>query len=108
MTERCGLLVLGATDPAGFAAANAYRDREPDCALGIVTDESLLPYRRPPLTKGIPPRRGRRARTLPLADETWLRERSVQLISGRAVAIDVDERAVSLSGGRVFCTTRHA
>jgi 3-phenylpropionate/trans-cinnamate dioxygenase ferredoxin reductase component len=100
VTERFGLLVVGA-GPAGFAATNAYRDREPYRPLAIVTDESLLPYRRPPLTKEF--LRGEtEAEELPLTDESWLGERSVQLISGRAVAIDLDERGVTLSGGRVL------
>jgi 3-phenylpropionate/trans-cinnamate dioxygenase ferredoxin reductase component len=100
MTEHFGLLVVGA-GPAGFAATNAYRDRQPDRPLAIVTDESLLPYRRPPLTKEF--LRGEAgAQELPLTDESWLQERSVQLISGRAVAIDVDKREVTLSGGRML------
>lgn len=100
MSERFGLLVVGA-GPAGFAATNSYRDREPDRPLAIVTDESLLPYRRPPLTKEF--LRGETgAQELPLTDESWLRERSVRLISGRAMAIDAGERDVTLSGGRVL------
>jgi NADPH-dependent 2,4-dienoyl-CoA reductase/sulfur reductase-like enzyme len=98
MTARLGLLVIGA-GPAGFAAANAYRDSEPDLPLALVSDESLLPYKRPPLTKGF--LRGETdAAELPLADESWLRERSIQLISGRAVAIDTDARDVTLAGDR--------
>jgi NADPH-dependent 2,4-dienoyl-CoA reductase/sulfur reductase-like enzyme len=100
VTNRFGLLVIGA-GPAGFAAANAYRDREPERPLALVTDEALLPYNRPPLTKEF--LRGEAgAEELPLADESWLRERSVQLISGRAVAIDRVARELTLSGGRTL------
>lgn len=100
MNARFGLLVIGA-GPAGFAAANAYREHEPERPLGLVTDESLLPYSRPPLTKEF--LRGEAvAGELPLADESWLRDRSVELISGRAVAVDVNTRAVTLSGGRTL------
>lgn len=100
MTERFGLLVVGA-GPAGFAAVNAYRDREPDRPLAIVTDESLLPYSRPPLTKEF--LRGEAgAAELPLADESWLWEHSLEMIVGRAVAIEAEAREVTLSGGRTL------
>jgi NADPH-dependent 2,4-dienoyl-CoA reductase/sulfur reductase-like enzyme len=100
VSTRFGLLVIGA-GPAGFAAANAYRDREPERALALVTDESLLPYNRPPLTKEF--LRGEsEARELPLTDDAWLQDRSIELISGRAVAIDVEARQVTLSGGRTL------
>jgi NADPH-dependent 2,4-dienoyl-CoA reductase/sulfur reductase-like enzyme len=90
--------VIGA-GPAGFAAANAYREREPERRLGLVTDESMLPYSRPPLTKEL--LRGEaEPGDLPLAEESWLRDRSVELISGRAVAVDASAREVTLSGGR--------
>jgi NADPH-dependent 2,4-dienoyl-CoA reductase/sulfur reductase-like enzyme len=98
MTEHFGLLVIGG-GPAGFAAARSYRERVSDRALAIVTDESALPYERPPLTKAF--LRGEsRADELPLADESWLQENSVQLISGRAVSLDVTARRVTLSGDR--------
>ena len=101
MTERVEFLIVGG-GPAGFAAANAYREHEPEAGLAIVTDESLLPYRRPPLTKEF--LRGEaELEQLPLADEAWLQQRSVRLVSGRAVAIDGLRRTVTLSGQRVFC-----
>lgn len=100
MSARFGLLVIGA-GPAGFAAANAYREDEPGRPLGLVTDESRLPYSRPPLTKEF--LRGEAdIENLPLADESWLQDRSVQLISGRAAAVDANAREVTLSGGRML------
>ncbi|HEX3616492.1 MAG TPA: FAD/NAD(P)-binding oxidoreductase [Solirubrobacteraceae bacterium] len=98
MTEQFGLLVIGG-GPAGFAAAKSYREHVPDRALAIVTDESVLPYERPPLTKEF--LRGESgADELPLADESWLQENSVQLISGRAVSLDAMGRGVTLAGDR--------
>jgi NADPH-dependent 2,4-dienoyl-CoA reductase/sulfur reductase-like enzyme len=100
MSEPVSFLIVGG-GPAGFAAANAYREHEPEAGLAIVTDESLLPYQRPPLTKEF--LRGEtELEQLPLADEGWLQQRSVGLISGRAVAIDAHRRSVTLSGRRVL------
>jgi 3-phenylpropionate/trans-cinnamate dioxygenase ferredoxin reductase subunit len=92
------LLVIGG-GPAGLAAARAYRDAGADGAVAIVTDEGRMPYRRPPLTKEL--LRGESAEAeLPLEDEAWLDERGVDLIAGRAVALDADDHRVLLSGGR--------
>jgi 3-phenylpropionate/trans-cinnamate dioxygenase ferredoxin reductase component len=98
MTGALDLLVLGG-GPAGLSAARAYRDAGGDGRVGIVTDEHRMPYRRPPLTKGL--LRGDSTEAdLPLEDERWLAARDVLLISGRATALEADARRVSLSGGR--------
>jgi NADPH-dependent 2,4-dienoyl-CoA reductase/sulfur reductase-like enzyme len=92
------LLVVGG-GPAGLSAARAYRDAGADGTVAIVTDEGRMPYRRPPLTKEL--LRGESAEAdLPLEDEGWLDEQAVDLIAGRAVALDADQRRVLLSGGR--------
>jgi 3-phenylpropionate/trans-cinnamate dioxygenase ferredoxin reductase component len=100
MSERFDLLVLGG-GPAGFSTASAYREAGGGGAVGIVTDEARMPYQRPPLTKDL--LRGESTEAdLPLAEESWLGEQRVSLISGRAVALDPSERTVSLSGGRTL------
>jgi 3-phenylpropionate/trans-cinnamate dioxygenase ferredoxin reductase subunit len=91
-------LIIGG-GPAGLSAARAYRDRGGDGTVAIVTDEGRMPYRRPPLTKEL--LRGESAEAdLPLEDEGWLDEQGVDLIAGRAVALDAERRRVLLSGGR--------
>ena len=85
--------------PAGLAAARAYRERRREGAVAIVADEHRMPYERPPLTKEL--LRGEIGfDQLAIEDEDWLTEQRVQLISGRAVTLDADERTVTLSGGR--------
>jgi 3-phenylpropionate/trans-cinnamate dioxygenase ferredoxin reductase subunit len=92
------LLVIGG-GPAGLSAARAYRDAGADGPVAIVADEGRMPYQRPPLTKDL--LRGETAESdLPLEDEAWLDEQRVDLIAGRAVALDPDRRQVRLSGGR--------
>jgi 3-phenylpropionate/trans-cinnamate dioxygenase ferredoxin reductase component len=98
MSEPYSLLVVGG-GPAGLSAVRAYRDAGGDGAVAIVADEGRMPYDRPPLTKGL--LRGESAEAdLPLEDEAWLDEQRVDLISGRAVALDPGRRQVLLSGGR--------
>jgi NADPH-dependent 2,4-dienoyl-CoA reductase/sulfur reductase-like enzyme len=98
VSESHALLVIGG-GPAGLSAVRAYRDAGGDGSVAIVADEGRMPYRRPPLTKEL--LRGESAETdLPLEDEGWLDERRVDLVSGRAAALDAGQRRVLLSGGR--------
>jgi NADPH-dependent 2,4-dienoyl-CoA reductase/sulfur reductase-like enzyme len=98
VSEPYALLVIGG-GPAGMSAVRAYRDAGGDGPVAIVTDEGRMPYRRPPLTKEL--LRGESAETdLPLEDEGWLDEQRVDLVSGRAAALDAGRRRVLLSGGR--------
>ena len=88
MSEPYSLLVIGG-GPAGLSAVRAYRDAGGDGTVAIVADEGRMPYRRPPLTKEL--LRGESAEAdLPLEDEAWLDEQRVDLIAGRAVALDAD------------------
>ncbi|HEX4011903.1 MAG TPA: NAD(P)/FAD-dependent oxidoreductase [Solirubrobacteraceae bacterium] len=98
MSEPYGLLVVGG-GPAGLSAARAYRDAGAEGTVAIVADEGRMPYRRPPLTKEL--LRGESVEAdLPLEDESWLDERRVDLVAGRAVGLDAERRRVTLSGGR--------
>jgi 3-phenylpropionate/trans-cinnamate dioxygenase ferredoxin reductase component len=98
MTEPYGLLIVGG-GPAGLAAARSFREHDRDARVAIVSDEHRMPYRRPPLTKEL--LRGEASEAeLPIEPEEWLDEQEVELISGRAVALEAEERVVRLSGGR--------
>jgi 3-phenylpropionate/trans-cinnamate dioxygenase ferredoxin reductase subunit len=92
------LMIIGG-GPAGLSAARGYRDADGGGRVAIVGDEPRMPYRRPPLTKGL--LRGEITEAeLPLEPEQWLQDRHVSLISGRAAALDPIAHEVTLSGGR--------
>jgi 3-phenylpropionate/trans-cinnamate dioxygenase ferredoxin reductase component len=98
MSNEFELLVVGG-GPAGLSAARAYRAAGGRGRVGIVTDEHRMPYNRPPLTKEL--LRGESSEEeLPIEDEAWLADQRVDLVSGRAVALDTGSRTVALSGGR--------
>lgn len=98
MSDRYSFLIVGG-GPAGLAAACAYRDAGADGRVALVSDEHRMPYERPPLTKGL--LRGEISEDeLPIADERWLEQRHVDLIGGRVVALDSEDRVGYLSGGR--------
>jgi len=98
MSDEFELLVLGG-GPAGLSASRAYRAAGGRGAVAIVTDEHRMPYNRPPLTKEL--LRGESSEDdLPIEAESWLGDQHVSLVCGRAVSLDPDARAVSLSGGR--------
>jgi 3-phenylpropionate/trans-cinnamate dioxygenase ferredoxin reductase component len=99
-SDAFALLVIGG-GPAGLAAARSYREAGGEGGVAIVTDEYRMPYRRPPLTKELL-RREIAEDELPLEDESWLADRRVSLVAGRAVALDPERRAVILSGGRTL------
>jgi NADPH-dependent 2,4-dienoyl-CoA reductase/sulfur reductase-like enzyme len=92
-------LVIVGGGPAGFSTASAYREAGGTGAVAIVSGEGRMPYQRPPLTKEL--LRGESGEEeLPLAQESWLREHQVTLISGHAMSIDPAARTVALAGGR--------
>ena len=98
MSERYQLLAVGG-GPAALSAVRSYREHGGRGPVGIVADERRVPYDRPPLSKDL--LRGESGEhELPLEDEPWFSEHGVDLVSGRAVALDLDRRSITLSGGR--------
>ena len=98
MTAPYALLVIGG-GPAGLAAARAYREQGGSGHVAIVGDEHRMPYHRPPLTKEL--LRGEASEgDLPIESAAWLARQRIDLVAGRVVTLDADERVAELSGGR--------
>lgn len=64
----------------------------------MISDEAVAPYERPPLSKEFL-RSTRSAESLGVLPVDWYRENDVELIDGRAVSLNPDERAVQVAGG---------
>lgn len=98
MSDRYSFLIVGG-GPAGLAAARAYRDAGGAGRVALVSDEHRMPYERPPLTKEL--LRGEISEDeLQIEDERWLEQRRVDLIGGRVVSLEPEDRVGCLSGGR--------
>ena len=94
MTAPYALLVIGG-GPAGLAAARAYREQGGGGRVAIVGDEHRMPYHRPPLTKEL--LRGEASEgDLPIESAAWLARQRIDLVAGRVVTLDADERVAEL------------
>lgn len=90
--SNAGLLVIG-SGPAGVAAAEAYRARQADHAVRILTADTDPPYQRPPLSKDF--LRG------DTDDSTMEISRPFEtILQAQVDAIDVGQRVVTASGVR--------
>lgn len=90
--SNAGLLVIG-SGPAGVAAAEAYRARQADHAVRILTADTDPPYQRPPLSKDF--LRG------DTDDSTMEVSRPFEtILKAQVDEIDVGQRVVTASGVR--------
>jgi 3-phenylpropionate/trans-cinnamate dioxygenase ferredoxin reductase subunit len=91
------LLVVG-SGPAGIAAAEAFRERNPEGTVRVLTTDPHAPYERPPLSKDY--LRGEDS-DVALHPSEWYVERSIELINAlRVDAIDVAAQEVIAGGER--------
>ena len=89
-----GLVVIG-SGPAGVSAAEAFRERDADAPVRIMTTDPDRPYARPPLSKDY--LRGD-TDDVSLHSRDWFNERSIEIHRGRVTAIDLVDQAVLLDG----------
>src|SRR6202048_2095959 len=102
---RGSVLIVGAGH-AGFQLASSLRQHGFAERIGVINDESHLPYQRPPLSKAYLKGAGG-ADTLMFRPDKFYREQNVELIADRAVAIDraahrLGARPCALRGSGVF------
>jgi 3-phenylpropionate/trans-cinnamate dioxygenase ferredoxin reductase component len=91
------IVIVGA-GPAGLATARAYREHGGTGGVTLLGKETLIPYRRPPLTKEF--LRGELdASELPIQSQDWLDEHDIRLRLGcEATAIDPSTGTVHVDG----------
>lgn len=95
--SKYALVVVG-SGPAGLGAAKGFRAAGGTGPVLMVTEDEHLPYDRPPLSKEF--LRGEsEAEALPLQDEDFYRQQSIEVVLGRRVgAMDTEARTVTVSG----------
>src|ERR1700712_3556512 len=91
------VLIVGAGH-AGFQLAASLRQHGFGERIGLINDEAHLPYQRPPLSKAYLKGEGR-ADSLMFRPDKFYREQNIELIAGRAVAIDRGARRLLLGSG---------
>ncbi|WP_313811848.1 FAD-dependent oxidoreductase [Glutamicibacter sp.] len=97
------VVILGAGH-AGVQLAASLREAGHRGPLTLVSQESALPYQRPPLSKDLA---GAGTEPLALRPSDFYAERDIVLASGgRAVSVDRDARTVGLSDGTVLAYDR--
>lgn len=95
--DTSSLLVVG-SGPAGIAAAEAFRERNPEGTVRVLTADPHGPYERPPLSKDY--LRGE-VSDVALHPSEWYVERRIELVNAlRVDAIDVAAQEVIAGGGR--------
>jgi len=91
------VLIVGAGH-AGFQLASSLRQHGFAVRIGLINDESHLPYQRPPLSKAYLKGAGG-ADSLMFRPDKFYREQNVELIADRAVAIDRAAHRLLLASG---------
>lgn len=97
--ERFVILGNGA---AGVNAAAAIRERNESCSIVMISNETVLSYNRPMLTKSI--LAAFNPSQLAIYDETWYQEKNiVNLLGKEIVKINVQEKEIVFSDGNRIC-----
>ncbi len=91
------VLIVGAGH-AGFQLAASLRQHGFDGRVGLINDEAHLPYQRPPLSKAYLKGTGG-PDSLMFRPDKFYREQNIDLIEGRAVAIDRAAHRLLLASG---------
>jgi 3-phenylpropionate/trans-cinnamate dioxygenase ferredoxin reductase component len=92
-------IVIAGGGPAAVAAAGAARDAGYDGRILLVSEETEVPYRRPPLSKDYLTGESDVA-SLPVRPRAWFDEHGVELVLGARVdQLDVSSNSIALGDG---------
>jgi len=113
MSKSFEYLVVGGGNAAGYACREFVAQGVAAGSVGVLSAEPVPPYERPALTKAYlhPPNAKVRAR-LPgfhtcvggggeRQTGEWYQEQGIELVSGRATAVDLANKSVAVDGGTV-------
>ena len=90
-------LILG-NGAAGISAATAIRERNETCSIVLVSNESVLGYNRPMLTKSIIAKFN--SNQIAVHDDAWYKEKNITNVLGReAIKIDTKKKEVIFKDG---------
>lgn len=102
--EQTGVFWCWAGGIAAVSAAQAIREQDPSCSIVMLAGESVPPYARPMLTKGLSGSLDESK--LMLHPESWYAEQRIFLLTGEEVtAIDPSAREVHCRGGLTWLMT---
>jgi 3-phenylpropionate/trans-cinnamate dioxygenase ferredoxin reductase subunit len=93
-----GPVLIAGAGHAGFQLAASLRQHGFGGHIGLINDEAHLPYQRPPLSKAYLKGTGG-PDSLMFRPDKFYREQNIDLIDGRAVAIDRAARRLLLASG---------
>src|ERR1041385_5389575 len=93
-----GPVVIIGAGHAGFQLAMSLRQHGFSDRIALLNDEGHLPYQRPPLSKAYLKGTGG-PETLMLRPEKFFHDQSIDLVPGRATAIDRGARKLQLASG---------
>ena len=89
-------LVLG-NGAAGINAAKAIRERNKTCNIVMISNESVLSYNRPMLTKSMIAKFD--ANQIAIHDEAWYKENNItNILDKNVIDINTEEKVVTLEG----------
>src|ERR1700742_2324772 len=93
-----GPVVIVGAGHAGFQLATSLRQHGFVGPIRLLNDETHLPYQRPPLSKAYLKGSGG-ADSLMFRPDKFYHDQNVELVAGRAVAIDRSRHKVLLASG---------
>ena len=96
-----GPVLIAGAGHAGFQVAASLRQHGFAESIRLINDEAHLPYQRPPLSKAYLKGTGG-PDSLMFRPDKFYRDQNIELISGRAVAIDRELRKLKLASGSLL------
>lgn len=93
-------IILGA-GAAALNAATSIRERNEKCSIVMISDEPVLPYNRPMLTKNM--LAGLESDQFAIHDSEWYKANNIELVLGATISnLDTSLKTVTLKDGKAY------